>query len=385
MKPVEYYEGNEQTFIKHYFLEKYLGRVLYNVLSFTNEFVYVDGFSGPWKSKDEKLGDTSFAIAVSQLEKFRGIFAKKGRTIKFRCLFNEMERGPYKELQEFCREERAIETRPSNRDFESFVPEIVDYIGDAFSLTFIDPSGWTGFGLQKIAPLLRLRGEVIINFMYYSVNRFWEEPSADLRRSLDSLYGGPGWEEEIQKMLAAGITREASIMKVYAERIKSQTGVQYVIYSPIVNPVSDRSFFYLVYLTRSPKGLIEFRNIEEDVFHLQSDVQAVTKRERRSARTGQGDLWAQHDHVEEEREREREKKRIENLGFVQQRFEELLREKGDVEYWKLLAKLLEEPLVFESDIQRMLLKLHRDGHIVCPRIDNGGRKFKRGDLIRWTT
>lgn len=64
MKPAEYYRGREQTYLKHFFLERYLERVAYNIGSFYNDFVYVDGFSGPWKSGDEALDDTSFMIAI---------------------------------------------------------------------------------------------------------------------------------------------------------------------------------------------------------------------------------------------------------------------------------------------------------------------------------
>ena len=50
MKEHGYYKGREQTYLKHFFLEKYLDRVAHKILSFQNDFVYVDGFSGPWKS-----------------------------------------------------------------------------------------------------------------------------------------------------------------------------------------------------------------------------------------------------------------------------------------------------------------------------------------------
>lgn len=34
MKPPEFYRGREQTYIKHFFLEKYLERVAWNISSF---------------------------------------------------------------------------------------------------------------------------------------------------------------------------------------------------------------------------------------------------------------------------------------------------------------------------------------------------------------
>lgn len=71
MKALDYYRGREQTYLKHFFLEKYLERVAYNIGSSTSAFVYVDGFSGPWQSGDETLEDTSFMIAIRKLRDVR--------------------------------------------------------------------------------------------------------------------------------------------------------------------------------------------------------------------------------------------------------------------------------------------------------------------------
>jgi hypothetical protein len=51
VKSPEYYRGREQTYLKHFFLERYLERVAYNIGWSAPEFVYVDGFSGPWRSE----------------------------------------------------------------------------------------------------------------------------------------------------------------------------------------------------------------------------------------------------------------------------------------------------------------------------------------------
>ena len=64
MKSFDYYHGREQTYLKHFFRERYLERVAYNIGSSASQFVYVDGFSGPWQSNNEVFEDTSFVIAV---------------------------------------------------------------------------------------------------------------------------------------------------------------------------------------------------------------------------------------------------------------------------------------------------------------------------------
>src|SRR5687768_10469231 len=61
------YRGREQTFVKHLILREYIERVGWNILSFADEFVFVDGFSGPWKARTENYTDTSFGIAIDKL------------------------------------------------------------------------------------------------------------------------------------------------------------------------------------------------------------------------------------------------------------------------------------------------------------------------------
>ncbi len=96
MKPLEYYQGREQTYAKHLFLEQYLERVALNILSFSNEFIYVDGFSGPWQSEDDEFEDTSFAIALSQLRKVRDVYKSRGKVPRIRCLFNDNDPTAYR-------------------------------------------------------------------------------------------------------------------------------------------------------------------------------------------------------------------------------------------------------------------------------------------------
>lgn len=149
MQSPEYYKGREQTYLKHFFLERYLERVTYNIGSFANEFVYVDGFSGPWKSGDEALDDTSFMIAIKKLREVRDGLAKVGRTPKIRCMFVEKEPGPYRALEAAVRDVTDIQIETLNGEFEHSIPEVLKFVGNAFSLVFIDPTGWTGFGLKQ--------------------------------------------------------------------------------------------------------------------------------------------------------------------------------------------------------------------------------------------
>lgn len=46
MKPASHYPGKEQTYLKHFFLEKYLETLAFHIGSKFPDFVYVDCFSG---------------------------------------------------------------------------------------------------------------------------------------------------------------------------------------------------------------------------------------------------------------------------------------------------------------------------------------------------
>ena len=172
MKSPEHYRGREQTYLKHFFLEHYLERVAYKVGSFTKEFVYVDGFSGPWRTADPGFEDSSFIIAINKLRQVRDGLAAIDRRPKIRCVFVEPSAAAYPLLERATANVTDIEIRTINKEFEEAIPEILKFVGRAFSLVFIDPTGWTGFGLRQIEPILRHQpGEVLVNFMFYHINR----------------------------------------------------------------------------------------------------------------------------------------------------------------------------------------------------------------------
>ena len=67
----EAYRRREQTLIKHIILERYLDVVARHILWRWTEFVFVDGFSGPWAGRTDDYSDTSFGIALRKLREVR--------------------------------------------------------------------------------------------------------------------------------------------------------------------------------------------------------------------------------------------------------------------------------------------------------------------------
>ena len=85
------YSGREQTKAKHFILKRYLQALAFKVLTFS-DVTYVDGFSGPWETKTENFGDSSFMIAISVLQDAqKQIFERRGIRRQIRCFFSEKE------------------------------------------------------------------------------------------------------------------------------------------------------------------------------------------------------------------------------------------------------------------------------------------------------
>lgn len=138
----EAYRGREQTFIKHVILERYLEGVAYRLLSTSrSDFVYVDGFSGPWKSRDENYEDTSFGIAIRKLRSVVAKWKSQGKYVTVRCLFVEKDPYAFRALQTAVSRVKDIQVRALHGEFEELVPQVLRFIGGSFALIFIDPTG----------------------------------------------------------------------------------------------------------------------------------------------------------------------------------------------------------------------------------------------------
>lgn len=290
MRPPEFYKGREQTYLKHFFLEKYLQRVAFHIGYFYPRFVYVDGFSGPWRAQGEDLSDTSFRIALDQLNYVQtGLAAPphhKHPTVE--AIFIEKDPVAFVALQQAVTEYKGtIKVTPLPGTFEANIPKIIQRIGKAFAFFLIDPTGWKGFGMQPIKPVLtHTPGEVIINFMYDNINRFLNSSDPKTEASLDALFGTDKW-----RVLRDVEEREYAIVDFYREQIRHAGGFPFVTSTRILKPTQDRAYYHLVYATRNQKGILEFRKVEEASVYEQEQVRLTAKRQEREHRTGQSELF----------------------------------------------------------------------------------------------
>lgn len=373
------YEGREQTYVKHFVLKQYLERVAYNILSFQNDFVYVDGFSGPWKSEDDAYEDTSFKLAIDQLRAVRDGVKKRGRDVKIRCMFIEKEIKPFAELQAAVNEIDDIEIRLINGIFEDHIADICEFAKRSFSLIFIDPTGWQGYPLDKISPLLKLRGELLINFMSDFTNRFLEDPRLEIAATFDELFG-ENWYDEWQDLVGAGLSREAAAIEVYTSRLKSAGNLKYVTSTRILKPKADRSYFYLIYGTQHWKGVQEFRSVEKKAIDAQEQVRNAAKYKAEVERTGQESLFGSDALI---KTYEAERKTQLDRGW-NRLISVLSTNRSGIKYEDLIGPVLEIPLVWETDLKDWLGKLRSEDKIEIPEMTGRQRVPKKGQTIRPT-
>ncbi|HEY6253511.1 MAG TPA: three-Cys-motif partner protein TcmP [Candidatus Angelobacter sp.] len=376
MRPPEFYKGREQTYVKHFFFEKYLQTVAFHIGYSYPEFVCVDGFSGPWRTVGEDLSDTSFYIALDRLKYVKEGLAAQNKHPAIKAFFVEEDPKSFAALERAIQEYKGpIQAIPFRGTFQENIPKILDATKSAFAFFFIDPTGWTGFSMEGIKPVLRHGpGEVVINFMYDHINRFLNSTEPSIEASMDLLFGTDKW----RSLRDVREDRENAIVGFYRERIRVVGGFQFVTSTRILKPTQDRAYFHLVYATRNPKGIIEFRAVEEKTFAEQERVRRAAKLGALEERTHQPGLPFESTpspQSEVDRERARQIHRAESRVVT------LLQTRA-LRYGQLRPQVLEIPLVWESDLQQILKAMRDRGKLEIEGLGSRERVIKPPCLLR---
>jgi three-Cys-motif partner protein len=289
------YAGREQTQAKHFILKSYLEGLAFKVLTFS-DLTFVDGFCGPWETKTENFSDSSFMIAIAVLKDAQQkIFDRDGKRRCIRLFFSETDREAYRQLTAATAPlndpEGRFEIQTFHGKFEDAVGHINTFIGTSFPLIFIDPTGWTGYPLEKIKPLFtRPKCEVLINFMYDFINRFVNSDDPKTIASLDQILGGPGWRERLEPSLPPGTAAH----ELFEETLKEAGRFRFVVSTVINKVIADRPHFFITYATKSLDGLKEFRKTEYQALREYEKNRANAKEQRRDEESGNLDLFSGH-------------------------------------------------------------------------------------------
>lgn len=292
------YEGREQAYVKHHFLANYVELLVMKVTSRYDSFAYVDGYSGPWKNTDEDFADTSFGIALKAMRNARETWKeRKGREIQMSAILVERDPKAYERLQAIREQYPEIRIKTINGTFADEVPTILAAVPSrAFSFVLIDPKGWK-IDMQKVQPLIRRPDcEVLLNFMFDFVNRFATCSHEGVIDGLRRLLSGTPWEARLGAIdkddAAAPAARKLVLVDAIRETIGKLGGYPYVMETPVLYPLRDRTFYSLVYATRSPVGVEVFRDCQAKTLGAQDDMRSAKKDQMRSIKSGMDDLLA---------------------------------------------------------------------------------------------
>lgn len=358
------YAHREQTLVKHVILKSYLERFAHIIGSAWETITYVDGFSGPWNSRSDTLEDSSFSIALGELRTARDTLARRGKRIRIRCLFLEKDKESYEKLKAFADGVRDVDVTTLNADFEESIGRIVAFVQNggarSFPFVFIDPTGWTGFAMDQIGPLLRLTpGEVLINFMTGHIRRFIESSQAQTRESFERLFATEAYRDRIAGL--RGQDREDVVVLAYAEAVQCVGGYTHVCPAIVLHPEKDRTHFHLIYATRSAKGVEVFKEAEKKAMEVMEKARADAQQRSRTQKTGQQELFPSEDmhdpgHYEALRNR--------YLTQAHHRVEDMLRQHSRALYDELWSGAMALPLVWESDLKDWIRDWEESGMVV---------------------
>jgi three-Cys-motif partner protein len=367
------YIDREQTHAKHFILRGYLQELAYKVLRGW-DIAYVDGFSGPWESKTADFSDTSFMIALGVLkEAQRIIYEQTLVRRKIRCFFSEKSAAAYQQMVDavspFHRPGDGFEVMTFNGEFVDAVGEIRTFIGTAFPLIFIDPTGWTEYPFTKIAPLFAYaKCEVLINFMYGHISRFLTHPDEKIIASLDPILGGPGWQGRLDLTMKKG----PAVEKLFRETLKAAGKFRYVVSTRIDKSSQERPHFFLAYGTKNRAGLKAFREIEYKALREHAKNRSAAMTRKRDERANTASLFADFEAAQKEASIDEIVDEQKALA-TEMLLDMLSTASGGIVFVGIIAALLQAFMLRETNVKDMCVELAKKG-----KIENtwrtGGRK-----------
>jgi three-Cys-motif partner protein len=367
------YIDREQTRAKHFILRGYLQELAYKVLRGW-DIAYVDGFSGPWGSKTTDFSDTSFMIALGVLKEAQRIIYEQSRVRrKIRCFFSEKNAAAYQQMVDavspFHRPGDDFEVMTFRGEFVDAVSEIRTFIGTAFPLIFIDPTGWTGYPFTKIAPLFAYaKCEVLINFMYGHISRFLTHPDEKIIASLDPILGGPGWQGRLDLTMKKG----PAVEKLFRETLKAAGKFRYVVSTRIDKSSQERPHFFLAYGTKNRAGLKAFREIEYKALREHAKNRSAAMTRKRDERANTASLFADFEAAQKEASIDEIVDEQKALA-TEMLLDMLSTASGGIVFVGIIAALLQAFMLRETNVKDMCVELAKKG-----KIENtwrtGGRK-----------
>lgn len=388
------YEGRLQTEVKHEILRRYIQRFSRIVGSKWKGLTYVDCFSGPWKSTSQDYKDTSFGIVLEELKSARETVKEQwNRSLDLRLFFLESDPASFEKLRMYANGIKEAEVRIENEELENVAEKIVSFVNerkDCFPFVFIDPLGWSGFGMNSIREILSLRPvEVLINFHSDFINRFFDVDSIPNRESFERLYGSSEYVDAVDETYAnfpfkgAYFGKEEAAVRVYCTCLAEAGDFEYVARAIVLYGNKDRTYFNLVYATRNLKGIEAFKDAEKSAMILmeQSRVNHII---RRHAAPGQEELFDPIAYGMEETAHYAEIK-SQHGREARDRVRKCMLTSRKVEYDTIWYEAMRSPLIWSKDLNDWIEEWRNNGNLEVLGLSEREKRPKlgKGHQLLW--
>lgn len=380
-----FYHDREQSGVKHFLLEEYLEKLAYHILmGGSRDFVYVDGFSGPWNAKDKDFRDTSFGTAITTLSAIKkDVEDKCGQRKSVKCVFVERDPKAFEEMSSAVKRIKGeLDVLPIKGEFQDVVGDVSRKCGDSFALVFIDPTSWN-VHLRAMAPLLKhRRREVMINFMYDHINRQVSNSDA-IRKTFTQLFGDDDWEEEFQKSISDGFDREFALTSIFRNRLTTYCDFRYVLSTPIRRTKAERTHYHIVFGTNSVAGVDVFRDVEFKTKEFESlvrfEAMAVTTQDKNMQLT----FLSPHDDAENELRRFEQKQIDLAERWIVSEFQQRLRTEGRIDFKKVRLFLMTHFVLRKPHCKTLLQDASTKGWLRFEGMKPGQRKPDDNVTVVW--
>jgi len=293
-----WYDGREQALVKHTFLDAYMPAQIPKIVSWADEFTYVDLFAGPWQSNSGNYSDTSFGIALHRMTEAKAKQAELGRNVTMVAHLVEKDPANFAKLTEAVRRFPEVKIHCYPGEAEKHAPTIASAIPTkAFRFVVVDPKGVPD--VRKFGCLIKPeRTEVLLNFMFQFANRF--ASSQDRMPTLEGWLGGlqdnGGWRTEFAAL--RGVEREAAISERARQALRSMGGYKFAPALTVDETAADRPLYKLIYLSRHPAGIRVFRDAHRKSLEAQATYKSAKKAETRRVQSGMDDMFAGQSAIE---------------------------------------------------------------------------------------
>jgi three-Cys-motif partner protein len=364
-----YFGGREHTAIKHFFLKQYLEPLCFKTLQAQKQtqptFTYIDGFSGPWSARDANYADTSFGVAITVLKGVKESLPN----VLIKAVFCEERQQAYTELARFlANSQGSIETKPIFGRFEDHITEIQSFIGEqGFRFAFIDPTGWN-VDVAAITPLLKGSwSEVVFNFMARFIGRF---PDFEyVREPYSSLLGSIDWKSRYAA-LPEHMSNDEKVLQLFRDVLKEKWGFSHILELPVRKARHGSIFYKLVYGTRSPHGVLTFREAQAKAEKEGHAVEFASKTK------DTGDLFSPDDHAEHIAASVGVSSRT-NIQRLPDAITYDLQARGSANFLHLAANVLEVIPAREKDVKAAITTMGKIGSLAFTGPDARGSPTRK--------